>query len=73
MYHMGCMFDGLSLDQLRIFVAAAEEESFSTVDKDLAEGRLVELAVQGLPLGGAQLPMWRSTAMPHPPGLRAVG
>ncbi|MDV2453199.1 LysR substrate-binding domain-containing protein [Xanthomonas hortorum] len=34
------------------------EMPLHTVDKDLAEGRLVELAVQGLPLGGAQLPMW---------------
>ncbi|CAD0299145.1 LysR substrate-binding domain-containing protein [Xanthomonas hortorum] len=41
------------------------------VDKDLAEGRLVELAVQGLPLDGAQLPMcaiYRSAAPPGPAG-----
>ena len=47
------------------------EMPLHTVDKDLAEGRLVELAVQGLPLGGAQLPMWaiyRSAAPPGPAG-----
>ncbi|WAH64567.1 hypothetical protein [Xanthomonas hortorum] len=41
------------------------------VDKDLAEERLAELAVQGLPLDGAQLPMWaiyRSAAPPGPAG-----
>lgn len=34
------------------------EMPLHTVDKDLAEGHLVEFAGQGLPLGGAQLQMW---------------
>ncbi|UUF04461.1 hypothetical protein [Xanthomonas hortorum] len=38
------------------------------VDKDLAEGRLVELAVQGLPLDGAQLPMCAIYRSAAPPG-----
>ncbi len=39
-----------------------------TVQKDIAEGRLVELAVEDVPAGGLQLPMSAVYRVADPPG-----